>query len=201
MYDRILAPIGRRISNLVSRAVVRSVRDSDKLQSLQLGILEGETRDDIEHFQNYGFSSSAPVGSEAVVLFPGGRRDHGLAIAVEDRRVRFCSLESGEAIMYNNQGCMIRLKANGDIEITPGSGSIKLNGSSGSVAKGEDLNSAIQTYGQALTTALTTFIGAATVPSGGEALAAGVLTTAVTAATSAFSASATAALSTKVKLA
>ena len=200
MYDRVLAPIVRRINNMVSRAMVRSVRDTDKLQSLQLGVLEGETRDDVEHFQNYGFSSSAPVGSEAVVVFPGGRRDHGLVIAVEDRRVRFGSLETGESVMYNNQGCTIRLKSNGDVEITPGSGSIKLSGASSSVAKGEELNSAIQTYGQALTTALTTFVGAAAIPSGGAAAAAAALTTAVSAATSAFSASATAALSLKVKI-
>jgi phage gp45-like len=127
MIDQILdllKPLSRRIANIVARAVVTGVDDSQTLQSVQLTILDGETRDEVERFQNYGFSSR-PVDdgeAEAVVVFPNGSRGHGLAICVEDRRYRVTNLESGEVAIYSKHGQTIVLKTNGDIELNPKSG-------------------------------------------------------------------------------
>lgn len=117
--SRWIAPLKNRVANMVARAVLGTVDDSKKLQIVQLEMLEGETRDDIERFQNYGFSSRPEAGAEAVVLFVGGRRDHGLAIAAEDRRYRFVNLTAGEVVVYNRFGASIVMKANGDIQVTP----------------------------------------------------------------------------------
>lgn len=116
---RWIAPLKNRVANMVARAVVSAIDDSKKIQLVQLDLLEGETRNEVERFQNYGFTSKPRSGAEAVVLFVGGRRDHGLAIAVDDRRYRFINLSDGEVAVYNDTGARIVFKANGDIELVP----------------------------------------------------------------------------------
>jgi phage gp45-like len=108
--------------------VVKLVDDSTKMQLLQAVLLSDEAREGIERFQNYGFTSVPLEGAEAVIVFVGGRRDHGLALAVDDRRHRLRNLESGDVAVYNNAGSKIVLKANGDIEITPDSGTVTVTG-------------------------------------------------------------------------
>jgi phage baseplate assembly protein V len=132
--SRLLAPLRARVANMVSRAVVQLVDDSAKMQLLQLGLLSDETREEIERFQNYGFTSNPKADAEAVVLFVGGRRDHGLAIAVDDRRYRLKNLESGEVAVYNDVGSKIVLHHNGDIEVHA-AGNVLINGGTTPVAK------------------------------------------------------------------
>jgi phage gp45-like len=119
---RALRPIARRVDNMIARATVKKSDDAKKIQELQIGLLAGEVRDEVERFQNYGFTAVPLEGAEAAVIFVGGRRDHGLAIAVDDRRYRIKSLESGEVCVYNHTGAKIVFKANGDVEVTPKSG-------------------------------------------------------------------------------
>lgn len=115
---RWLAPLQKRIANMVARAVVRLVNDDDGVQVLQLDLLAGETRDEIERFQNYGFTSRPLDGAEAAVMFVGGRRDHGVVVAVDDRRYRLKGLEGGEVAMYTDEGDSIRLNRGGNINLT-----------------------------------------------------------------------------------
>lgn len=115
---RLLAPLRNRIANMVARAVVQLVDDKPRLQVLQLGVLADETRDGCERVQEYGFTSVPLPGAEAVVLFVGGRRDHGLVVGVDDRRHRLAGLKAGEVAVYNNAGASVVLKADGSIEVT-----------------------------------------------------------------------------------
>ena len=126
--SRLLGPVSRRVSNLFSRGTVKATDDSKKLQILQVGLLAEETRADIERPQPYGFTSSAKDGAEAFVIFVNGQRDHGLAICVEDRRYRIKNLDSGEVAVYDATGSKIVLKANGDIQLVPSSGKVKVTG-------------------------------------------------------------------------
>lgn len=138
-FSRLLRPLATRIANMVARSVVQLADDTQKLQLLQLSILTDETRDEVERFQNYGFTSVPKAGAEAVVLFVGGRRDHGLAIAVDDRRYRLSSLESGEVAVYDDLGSSIVLKSSGNIEINAASGAnVVLNGGVLNVARVSD---------------------------------------------------------------
>ena len=125
---RLLAPLQRRISNMIARGVVSKVDDAQDVQGMQLDLLTDETRDGIERFQNYGFTSKPMEGAEAVVVFVDGRRDNGLVIAVDDRRYRVVSLEDGEVAIYDSTGSVVKLKANGDISLTPSSGTVAVTG-------------------------------------------------------------------------
>ncbi|EHX1789742.1 phage baseplate assembly protein V, partial [Escherichia coli] len=98
---------------------VRMVSDSLERQNLQIQTLADATDDDVERFQNYGFTSVPPEGSEAIVLAVGGRRDGLVAIAVEDKRCRPKGLSPGDVRLYHQDGkSHITLKKGGIIEIT-----------------------------------------------------------------------------------
>jgi phage baseplate assembly protein V len=115
--NRLIAPLRTRVQNMVSRAVVKLVNDGVKLQLVQLSLLEDETRDECERFQEYGFTSVPLEGAEAVVAFVGGRRDHPLVVAVDDRRYRMKGLQNGEVAIYTDEGDHIVIRRGGSIEI------------------------------------------------------------------------------------
>jgi phage baseplate assembly protein V len=132
---RMLRPLHVRLANLVARAVVELVRDAEGMQELQVSVLDGETRDGLERLQEYGFTSVPLPGAEAAVLFVGGRRDHGLVVAVDDRRHRPTGLLPGEVCLYHKDGARVLFKADGSVEIAAAAGqSIKLNGGAKGVA-------------------------------------------------------------------
>lgn len=122
----LMRPLRTSIANMIARAVVKNVDDSTKLQLVQIA-LTGETRV-AERVQNYGFTSRPANGAEAVVAFVGGDRSHGFALGVDDRRYRIKNLSSGEVVVYDLTGTKVLLKQNGDIEITPSSGTVKITG-------------------------------------------------------------------------
>jgi phage baseplate assembly protein V len=94
----------RKIQLLVSRAVVNIVTDSLKQQNMQINLLDGETADDVERFQNYGHTSVPPTGSEAIVLSVGGKRQHLVAVVVDSKSSRLKDLKSGDSALYHLDG-------------------------------------------------------------------------------------------------
>lgn len=110
--NKVTAPIARRVSLMVARGVLAIVNDASKLQGVQVKLLSGEVRD-MERFQNYGFSAQAHAGAEVVAVFVGGNRDHGLAIAIDDRRYRLVNLQSGEVAIYDDLGHKVILTRTG----------------------------------------------------------------------------------------
>ena len=117
-FRAVARAINNRVMLTVARAVVSLVDDSTKLQALQLQLLKREIRENVERFQNYGFTAKPHPGAEAVVVFVGGNRDHGLCIAVDDRRYRVLGLLDGEVAIYTDEGDRIHLKRNREIEVT-----------------------------------------------------------------------------------
>ncbi|BBV67854.1 Mu-like prophage FluMu protein gp45 [Klebsiella sp. STW0522-44] len=117
-FGRTLNQIARRLRLIVDRAVVRIVTDSLGRQNLQIQSLADATNDDVERFQQYGFTSVPPAGSEAIILAVGARRESLVAIAVEDKRCRPKGLASGDVCLYHQDGqSMIILKEGGMVEI------------------------------------------------------------------------------------
>ncbi|CAM3169889.1 phage baseplate assembly protein V [Moritella viscosa] len=116
--NKLLAPLRRKMRMLVSRAVVSVVNDSLKRQNLQVSVLADETVDDVEHFQNYGHCSVAPMGSEAMVVSVAGGRAGLVALAVEDKAVRPVGGIEGDSILYHLEGHNIKLTKGGKAVIT-----------------------------------------------------------------------------------
>lgn len=102
----------RKLQLLVSRAVVNIVTDSLRQQNLQINLLDGETADDVERFQNYGHTSVPPAGSEAIVLSVGGKRQHLVAVVVDSKSSRLKNLKSGDSSLYHLEGHYILLTEN-----------------------------------------------------------------------------------------
>lgn len=127
IIDRMLAPLRRRVRLMVARAVVSLVNDGGGLQLLQVKLLAGEVRDDVERLQNYGFTSVPLPGAEAVMVCVSGDRDHGLVVAVDDRRCRFKGLAPGEAAIYDDQGQSVHLTRDG-IVVTGGGRPVIITG-------------------------------------------------------------------------
>ncbi|NMY07576.1 phage baseplate assembly protein V [Pseudomonas veronii] len=99
--------LSNRVMMMFSRGVVRRVTDTNGRQQLQVELLKDELRDDIEHMQNYGFTSHAK-GGDVAVAFIGGNREQGIVLAVDDRRYRIV-LQAGEVAMYDDLGNKVEL--------------------------------------------------------------------------------------------
>lgn len=140
--DKLLAPLKRRVALMVSRAVVRLVDDSLKMQEVQIGLLAGEVASDVERFQEYGFTSVPLEGAEAVALAVGGSRAHLVVVATDDRRHRLSGLQDGEVALYNDEGSYIKLKRGMKIEIV-GSAGVLIGAGDNAQALGDGLKTCL----------------------------------------------------------
>jgi len=116
--DRLLGPLRRKIMSVVARGVVKLIHNEFGMQKLQSTGLKGETMDDLEFFENYGFTCFPFEDSESLIVFPQANREHGIVIAVADRRYRLKDLEQGEVALYTDEGDSIKLCRGNRIEIT-----------------------------------------------------------------------------------
>ena len=112
-FAKLVAPLKRRVMLMVGRAVVAAIDDTVKLQTLQLTALAGETLDGVEHFLPYGFTHHPHPGAEAAAVFLSGNRNHGIVVAVADRRYRLYPLAEGEVAIHDDLGQKVHLKRNG----------------------------------------------------------------------------------------
>jgi phage baseplate assembly protein V len=110
--NKMMAPLSRRVGLMVARGMLALANDTLKMQGVQVQLLDGEVRE-MERLQNYGFSSRPHPGAEVATVFVGGNRDHGLALAIDDRRYRVRGLQSGEVVIYDDIGHRITLTRNG----------------------------------------------------------------------------------------
>ncbi len=114
---KFLDPLKRRILLSISRAVVETIKDDEGIQKIQASLLADEVQDNMERFQNYGFTSHPPKDSEGIAVFPGGDRSHGILIAVDNRTYRLKGLQGGEVAVYTDEGDSIILKRDHHIEV------------------------------------------------------------------------------------
>lgn len=114
---RYLRPLVTRVGNLVASATLSGVDDGTKMQSVQVDFGDDEVRDEVERPQSYGLTSVPFEGADATVVCVGGRRDHCIVLAVDDRRYRLRGLAQGEVALYTDQGDKIHLKRGGTIEV------------------------------------------------------------------------------------
>lgn len=103
--------------NILARGLVALGNSASKLQSLQLRLLAGEVKDNVEHLEPYGFTASPLEGAEALAGFIGGDRSHAVVIVVADRRFRLQGLKSGEVALYTDEGDRLHFKRGRIIDI------------------------------------------------------------------------------------
>lgn len=116
MIERLLNPIKSRIRLMISRAVISACKDG----KVDIGLLAGESREDVDFLQQYGFSSR-PVGKvSGVALFIGGSRDNGVVVASRgDDKDMNVDLEEGEVAVHSPFGSKIILKKDGSVLVEP----------------------------------------------------------------------------------
>ncbi|MDH0337590.1 phage baseplate assembly protein V [Metapseudomonas otitidis] len=115
--NRTLVALRRRLALMVTRGVVALVNDAAKMQALQITIMDGETLDDVEHWQPYGFTANPLGGAEALVLSVGGHRAHSVVVSCGDRRYRLTGMAGGEVAIYTDEQDKVHLKRGRVIEI------------------------------------------------------------------------------------
>lgn len=116
---RLVAALWRRIRTLALRVVVDAVTDGDasRLQRLQVIAFGDETLEGRDRMGEYGLASMPFRGAEAIVLAIGGSQDHGVAVAVDDRRHRPTDLADGEVALYTDEGSAVVLRRSRLLEL------------------------------------------------------------------------------------
>lgn len=105
------------LKSMVVRGSVVLANAASKMQSLQMRLTADEVKDDLEHFEPYGFTSNPHEGAEGIVAFVGGDRSHGIVLVVADRRFRFQELKPGEVAISTDEGDKVHFKRGRVIEI------------------------------------------------------------------------------------
>lgn len=102
-FNRLIRPLKNKIFLLLGRALLHAVNNSEMTQKIQVVALNGEIITDIERFQEYGFETYPHEESEVAIMFLNGKRDHGIALCVHDRRYRPDDLSEGEVCLYTDE--------------------------------------------------------------------------------------------------
>lgn len=120
MIREIDARVRRQLNSIrqAFRGVISMVKSDGPVQLIQGGGLFGETEQDSELFQHYGYTSNPPPGAMKVTLPIGGKSAHGIVIATEHGTYRLKSLKSGEVALYTDEGDSIVLKRGRLVEVT-----------------------------------------------------------------------------------
>lgn len=113
----LLARLAARISNMLARGSVAAANAHGKLQRLQVRLLAGEVKDEVEHFEPFGFTSNPIPGAEALGVFLDGDRSHGVVVVVADRRYRLQGLQGGEVALHDAFGNYCHFKSDGTLAI------------------------------------------------------------------------------------
>lgn len=114
---KLLAPLARRLGNMLARGAVSAVNSGTKMQSLQLRMMAGETKDNVEHFEPFGFTSKPLAGAEHVTVFMDGDRSHGITVVVADRRYRLTGLQDGEVALHDAYGNKAHFQKDGTLAV------------------------------------------------------------------------------------
>lgn len=148
--SKIVRSVRGQMRGMIRRATLGSL-SSGNGQSIQANSTADDSDDDVELFEQYGFTSAPAQGAEGVILRVGGERTNSVAICFSSRDSRFSDLSTGEVAVYNSAGSSIVLRANGNIEVTPSNnGVVQLGGPTATLAVARETDAV--TPGQALVT-------------------------------------------------
>lgn len=110
--DKAVSRIKRRIISMITRAIVVDVIEDLQRQAIQITGESNESGDNIERFQQYGFSSVPPADSEAIIAALKGNLAQRVALAVEKKELRPQG-DSLDVFIYHAEGHSIQLTKDG----------------------------------------------------------------------------------------
>ncbi|WNJ96533.1 phage baseplate assembly protein V [Vibrio ruber] len=109
MEKTIVKLLKRMIQTMFTRTIQSAVDDALARQTMQVQALNGEVFSDVERWQQYGFTSVPPSGSEHLIVAIGGNRSNLASICAEDKTVRLSGKQRGDAAIYHLEGHFLRL--------------------------------------------------------------------------------------------
>ncbi|AJF00046.2 phage baseplate assembly protein V subfamily [Pandoraea apista] len=85
-------------------------------QKVQVTVLDGETLDNINRVEPYGFSYRPKSGSQTYLVFPAGDRSYGVALIIGDKRYQM-DLAEGEVAIHDDEENWVHIKRGGTIHV------------------------------------------------------------------------------------
>lgn len=113
MFER----MQRAITALVGRGRVKYVNDGGVVQEMQVVMNGLETPDNRYRVAEFGLTSNPPVGSDAIALHVSGDRSAGVVIGTNHQPSRPTGLQSGETMLYSQDGKYVYMTASGGIVV------------------------------------------------------------------------------------
>lgn len=117
--NRLMKPLRAKIDALVVRGVITRVDNQKRGQSVQATGLAGQVLDPVERFEEFGFTSNPPLGTEHVTLCLRGDRSHPIMVGTLRREDRPRECAEGEACIYAVAGgtvvAIVRVKVDGTV--------------------------------------------------------------------------------------
>lgn len=112
MIDVIRREISRALAGVrqAVRGVLTSTVTNTRIQRVNVEALAGETLQDVELMQQFGFTSGLPAGTQVILVPLGGRTSAAVVVATEHGAYRFKVDHQGEAALYNQWGDVVHLK-------------------------------------------------------------------------------------------
>lgn len=118
-FERHVRSLRGRVRGLATRFVLgKASRAESDLARVRGETFSGDASDADELMQNYGFASVPLPGAEGVRISVFADGDHGVVVALDDRRHR-PTLADGETAQYNDTGAIVHIKADGSINLVP----------------------------------------------------------------------------------
>lgn len=108
--QRLMAPIITRIRRVCLGAIIRRVDDGGDLQRMQVESIGHSVYDNVEKFEQFGFTSNPPLGLDAIIVERCGKH---IIVAIGDRKYRIKNLGSGDTAIYDAHNQTIILNKNG----------------------------------------------------------------------------------------
>lgn len=99
------------------RARLGKLDASAGVQLVTVDGLAGESQDDLELMQHFGFTSTPPDGTQAIVVPLGGRTSASVIVATEHSAYRLKLNDRGEVALYTEDGSWVYLKLGGQVHV------------------------------------------------------------------------------------
>lgn len=114
LVKSVIAPQVNKVVLMIARGIISNVNEDEKCQLVQVSLRSDEVRDDVERFQEYGFTSSPPNDSEVLTVSIGGNRAHTIAICAQDRTSRPTGMDEGDVALFTTAGILAYLDRSKD---------------------------------------------------------------------------------------